>query len=103
MLYECHTIPIAIKNIVDKFLQNGQIIRILKSETPTVTLCGVSCSYPITIRCIKKCFYKRFFNSVKENLVVTRGQLYDLEEVSEGYEEEKRSTTKPVMLCKSIA
>ena len=38
MLYECHIIPIAIKNIVDKFLQNGQIIRILKSETPTVTL-----------------------------------------------------------------
>ena len=51
----------------------------------------------------KKVFYKRFFNSVKENLVVTRGQLYDLEEVSEGYKEEKRSTTKSVMLCKSIA
>ena len=32
MLYECHIIPIAIKNIVDKFLQNGQIIRILHEK-----------------------------------------------------------------------
>ena len=60
MLYECHIIPIAIKNIVDAFLQNGQIIRILKSETPTATLCRVSCCYPITI-VYKKGFFKNFF------------------------------------------
>ena len=54
-------IPIAIKNIVDAFLENGQIIRILKSETATVTLCHVSCCYPITIVYKKNLFKKTFF------------------------------------------
>lgn len=65
LLYECHIIPIAIKNIVDAFLQNGQIIRILKSETQTATLCRVSCCYPITIVYKKGFLKKRFFNSAK--------------------------------------